>query len=170
MLSRKFDVRLLLLAAFVFSVTCGFADEHDPLHKRVFTISLSETKNGVVAKKVIMDKIYFKNGKLFSDFIHDKFGFKWIRYRINKDSVFVDETKATVRLLEVEAIATDEDNQTVIFDFVTSEWDIDGDVRITKNDKLKRYYDLAGREKGGKPKKVKRKKKSAPLLQIKTDA
>jgi hypothetical protein len=118
---------------------------------------LSETKkDGSVTKKVIMDRIYFKNGKLFSEYINDKFGFKWIRYRINKDTVFVDSTQTKVRLLEVEASATDEINQTIFINFVTCEWDLDGVIKITKNDKLKRYYDMAGREKGGKPKKVKK--------------
>jgi hypothetical protein len=145
----------LVFGIFILS---SFGSEPDPLQKRVFNVSLSETKkDGSIAKKVIMDKIYFKNGKLFSDFINDKFGYKWIRYRINKDTVFVDSTQTKVRLLEVEASATNEVNQTVFINFVTSEWDIDGIVKITKNDKLKKYYDLAGREKGGKPKKKKRK-------------
>ena len=62
-----------------------------------------------------------------------------------------------MRLLEVEASATDLNNQTVFLEFNTLEWDIDGVIKITKNDRLKRYYDLSGREKGGKPKKVKKK-------------
>ena len=146
---------LLTLASLFFF---GFKDDHDALHKRTFNTSLSETKNGLVAKKVIADKLYFKNGKLFSDFLNHKFGYKWIRYRINKDSVYTDSTDTEVRLLLVEASATDENNQTVSIDFLTQEWDLDGTIKITKNNKPKRYYDLAGREKGGKPNKVKKKK------------
>jgi hypothetical protein len=151
-----------LLVIVVFAA--GFQTEHDPLHKRTFNISLSETKNGVVKKKVINDRIYFKNGKLFSDFIYDKFGFKWIRYRINKDSIFTDFTDTEVRRLDLEASATDENNQTVIMNLVSAEWDLDGVVKITKNDKLRRYYDLAGREKGGKPKKKKKEEKNVYFL------
>ena len=155
---------VLLTAGLVF-IMFGFKDENDSLHKRTFNISLSETKNGVVAKKVIMDKLYFKNGKLFSDFLYDKFGYKWIRYRINKDSIFTDSTDTEVRFLLVEASLTDDNNQTVLLDFTTQEWDLDGTIKITKNDKLKKYYDMAGREKGGKPKKVKKKRKKLIELQ-----
>lgn len=144
----------------------SFREEEDPLHKRTFTISLSETKNGVVAKKVIMDKMEFKNGKLRTDFLSRKFGYKWLRYHINKDSIFTDSTETEVRWLEVEAVATDERNQTVFVNFTTCEWDLDGTIKITKNDRLKRYYDMAGREKGGKPKKEKKKKEGQPLFEI----
>lgn len=154
----KFFRKTLLLLSVVLCFSF-VKDEKDPLHNRVFTASLSETKNGAVAKKVIMDKITFKDGKLKSEFLKKKFGFSYIRYRINKDSVYMDETGAEVRLLEVEASATDENNLTVSMEFATLEWDIDGVVKITKNDRLKRYYDLSGREKGGKPKKEKKEKK-----------
>ena len=136
----------------------SFKDEKDSLHGRVFNTSMSETKNGVVKRKVISDNIYFKNGKLKSDFLRKKYGYKWIRYRINKDSIYVDSTGVEVRLLVVEASATDETNQTVIMNFTTLEWDIDGEIKITKNDRLRHKYALAGREKGGKPKKIKKDK------------
>jgi hypothetical protein len=144
----------------------SFKEDEDPLHKRSFTISLSETRNGVVAKKVIMDKMEFKNGRLRTGLLEKKFGYKWIKYRINKDSVFTDSTDTQVRWLEVEAVATDDKNQTVFVNFVTCEWDLDGTIKITKNDRLKKYYDLAGREKGGKPKKQKKKKNETPVFEI----
>jgi hypothetical protein len=96
---------------------------------------------------------------LFSDYLYDKFQYKWLKYRINKDSIFTDSTDTEVRLLEVEATVTDEANQTVNISFSVQEWDIEGGIKITKNDKLKRAFDFVGREKGGKPKKIKIKKK-----------
>lgn len=157
----KLSIRKLwiIIVTFSFLLTLSFKSEHDSLHKRIFNISLSETKNDIVAKKVIADKIYFKNGKLFSDFLFNKFGYKYISYRINKDSIFTDFTETEVRLLEVEAVVTSEKDETIMITFVTSEWDIEGKIKITKHDKLKRYYDFVGREKGGKPKRVKSKKK-----------
>jgi hypothetical protein len=147
-----------IIAAALFSVF-AFKGEKDALHKRVFNVTLFETKDGVISKKSIADKFSFKDGKIFSDYLYDKFGYKWIRYRINKDSIYVDSTETEVRLLEVEASATNEDNQTATINFSTVEWDIEGTVKITKNDKMKKYFDFSGREKGGKPKKVKKKKK-----------
>src|SRR3954465_11813413 len=117
-LSAAVIVAVFLCALFAFKA------EKDPLHKRVFNISLSESKDGVVAKKVIADKLYFKDGKLYSDFLGEKFDYKWLRYRINKDSIFTDSTDTEVRWLEVESSATDETNQTVTITFTTVEWDI----------------------------------------------
>jgi hypothetical protein len=156
--SRIFSLRSVLIAVITFSVLFAFKAEKDPLHKRTFHISLTESKDGVPAKKPISDEFYFKDGKVFSDFLYDKYGYKQIRYRINKDSVYTDSTDTEVRQLEIEASATNEENQTVAMTFTTVEWDIDGVIKITKNDKLKKYYDFAGREKGGKPKKEKKKK------------
>jgi hypothetical protein len=158
MMANRWNLKSALIAIGFLFALLSFKEEKDPLHKRVFNISLGEMKDGVPGKKSIADKFYFKDGKMFSDFIGEKFGYKWIRYRINKDSIFTDSTDTEVRLLEVEASATNEDNQTVSIVFSTQEWDIDGFVKITKNDKIKRYYDFVGREKGGKPKKVKKKK------------
>jgi len=137
-----------------------YSHEQDPLHNREFHTSMSEVRNGVVARKVIPDLVRFKNGRIESGFLKRKFGFRHIRYRINKDSVYTDETGTEVRLLEAEAIATDEANVTVSIVFTVLEWDIDGVIRITKNDRLRRYYDLAGREKGGKPEKQKKRKET----------
>ena len=66
-----------------------------------------------------------------------------------------------MRLLEVEASATDDKNQTIIINFNSVEWDFDGTIKITKNDKIKKQFDIVGREKGGKPKKEKKPKVEA---------
>ncbi len=161
--------RRVLNISFLFCVlllVASFKVDRDPLHKRSFTISLSENKNGVIAKKVIMDMIEFKNGKLRTDFIEDKFGYTWIRYHVTKDSIYTDSTNTEVRFLKVEAVATDEDNQSIFIDFTTSEWDLDGTIKITRNDKLKKYYDMSGREKGGKPKKIRKLKKETPQTEM----
>jgi hypothetical protein len=156
----KKELSYIFTAVLASVICCGFTIkikmEADPLHKRIFNISLSETKKDIVAKKNISDQMYFKNGFLYSDFLRRKFGYKHLKYRINKDSIFTDFTDTEVRLLEVEAVITDEKNQTIFVDFSVSEWDIGGVIKITKNDKLKRYYDFTGREKGGKPKKKKK--------------
>jgi hypothetical protein len=158
-----------LQAALALASATVLATGNDPLHKRVFRTSLSETKNGVVAKKVIASEITFKNGSLFSEFLYEKFGYKWLRYRVSKDTTFTDQTGTEVRLIDIESVITDENNQTIYLNLETSEWDIDGTIKITKNDKLKKYYDVAGREKGGKPKKEKKKRQKPPVIEIKQE-
>jgi hypothetical protein len=162
---NSISFRTRLLGVFVLITLLAFKGEKDPLHKRVFNIMLDEVKDGVPGKKGIADKLLFKDGKLFSDYLFDKFGFKWIRYRINKDSIYTDSTDTEVRLLEVESSATNQENQTVTVNFVSVEWDLDGVIKITKNDKVKKYFDFVGREKGGKPKKPK-KPKEKKLFEI----
>ncbi len=157
-LKKNNSIKALFLGL-IFIACFAFKDEKDPLHKRKFTVNLTEVKNDVVAKKSVMDEMEFKNGKLFSDYLYDKFSYKWIGYRINKDSIFTDSTDTEVRLLVVESTFTDESNQTVMLNFNIQEWDIDGWIKIIgKNDKIKKYFDLTGFEKGGKPKKIKKPK------------
>jgi hypothetical protein len=129
--------------------------EKDPLNKRVFNMSLNEVKDGTPQKKLLQDEVEFKGGKIYSSLLNDKFGYKWIKYRIEKDSIYTDSTDTEVRYLQIEASATDEGNQTVMISLTQLEWDLDGTYRITKNDKLKKMFEVTGREKGGKPKKDK---------------
>lgn len=147
----------------VFLMSFAIKGEKDPLHKRVFNINITEVKDGVAAKKSTMDKIEFKDGKLWSDFLFDKYQYKWLKYRINKDSIYTDSTDTEVRLLEVEATVTDDKDQTIAVNFAVVEWDIEGTIKLTKNDKPKKYYDFTGFEKGGKPKKPKKPKKGQPI-------
>jgi len=125
-------------------------DEKDFLNKRTFNVTYVELKEGVAQKKTIASTIQFKNGKLLSPFLADKFGFKWIKYRVEKDSIYTDSTDTEVRYMDIEASATDDNNQTVMMTFNILEWDIEGVVKITKNDKLKKHFDFVGREKGKK--------------------
>jgi hypothetical protein len=158
---RRINVKSLLILVW-FTLLCNShvrSQEIDPLNKRKFNVLLDEVKDGVSAKKGISDLFYFKAGRFFSDYLYDKYQYKWIRYRINKDSIFTDSTDTEVRYLELEASITDEANQTAILNIVIQEWDLDGTLKITKNDKIKRYFEVAGREKGGKPKKPKKEKK-----------
>jgi len=156
---RIFSNSCLGLAAFVF-VTTAFKGEKDPLHKRVFTLGVVEVKDGAAAKKSIADEMEFKDGKLYSDFLNKKFGYKWIKYRINKDSIFTDSAEVEIRHLEVEATTTDESNNTLAVNVIVENWDIEGFFKLTKNDKPKKYFDFTGFEKGGKPKKEKKPKKT----------
>lgn len=148
-------ISLLILFSFYAFHSVAQTKEKDPLNKRKFNLSMGEMKDGVPQKKLQPDVIEFKNGKMFSDYVNQKFGFKWLKYRIEKDSIYTDSTDTEVRYLAVEATATDESNQTILISFVTVEWDIEGTIKITKNDKLKKHFDFIGREKGGKPKKNK---------------
>jgi hypothetical protein len=152
----------------VFLTVSGFKEEKDALHKRNFNVNIVEIKDKIPQKKTIADEISFKDGKLYSGFLNDKFSYKWLKYRINRDSLYMDSTDTEIRLLEVEATTTDESNNTLLMNIKVEDWDIDGTIKITKNDKLKKYFEFTGREKGGKPKKEKKKKnEDKPAVEVK---
>jgi hypothetical protein len=159
-IKKVISICSLLLASFIF-INATLKEEKDPLHKRTFTLGITEVKDGQAAKKMVKDEMTFKDGKLFSDFLNQKFQYKWLKYRINRDSIYMDETETEVRLLEVEATSTDESNTTINISFKVEEWDIEGTIKMTKNDKPKKHFDFVGREKGGKPKKEKKPKGEA---------
>ena len=91
-----------------------------------------------------------------------------VRYRIMKDTAYTDHTGTDVRLLELEANVTNEANRTVAIGFTILEWDLDGVVKVTKNDIVRKYYDVVGREKGGKPRKEEMKDKKK-LIEVKDE-
>ena len=125
----------------------------DSLDKRIFTVTMTEVKEGAAPKKGVEDELEFKAGKgLFSLFLEEKLGLKWMKYNITKDSTFTDEDQAEMRLIEAEVSTTDETDQTVMVKCVVDNFDISGEVKITKKDKLKKKYTFAGKE---KPKKKK---------------
>lgn len=158
MFTKRNLLILLTFTGFLLSAKTSIKGEKDPLHKRIFNVTFNEVKDGAPAKKGIANTIEFKDGKLWSDFFHEKFQVKWMKYRINKDSIYTDSTNTEVRYFEIEASVTDESNQTITVTFNTVEWDMEGTVKVTKNDKLKKQFEFVGREKGGKPKKSKKKK------------
>jgi len=151
------SISCLFFAVLVF-INATFKGEKDPLHKRNFNIGIVEVKDGQPAKKSIADELSFKDGKLYSGFLKDKFSYSWLKYRINKDSIFVDSSEVEIRHLEIEATTTDAGNTTMAMTFTVENWDIEGVIKLTKNDKPKKFYDFTGFEKGGKPKKEKKPK------------
>ena len=88
-------------------------------------------------------------------FLFDKFEYKWLKYKVNKDSSYIDETETEIEYFEVESSYTDDKDQTFIMTLKIDNFDIDGEMKITKNDKLKKMFVFNGKEKYSKPKKKK---------------
>ena len=163
------DFKTLFAILSIFGLlSCKVRKSGDPLNNRSFTISMDEIKYGQAASKLVDDKIRFKKGRMYSDYIFKKFGYAWVRYRITTDTTFIDSTGAEVRQIAIQGNETNKVNQTYLFELLTQEWDVEGTMRITLNDMPKKYYDFVGREKRGKPKRI---RKSKPILEyIPTDA
>lgn len=128
----------------------------DILDKRKFTVTMTEVKDGVPAKKGIEDEIEFKAGKgMFSNFMYEKNEMNWTKYEITKDTTFVDEDQNENKVTEVKVSTTDASDQTIIINCVVTNYEIHGDVKITKKDKLKKKYEFSGKEKEDPKKKKK---------------
>jgi hypothetical protein len=125
----------------------------DTLDKRKFTVTMTEVKEGAPPKKGVEDEIEFKAGKgMFSNFLYEKLEYKWVKYEITKDSTYTDEYENENHYTEAEISTTDANDQTMVMKCVLDNYDISGDIKITKKDRLKKKYEFNGREKVGKKK------------------
>lgn len=120
----------------------------DPLHKRIFKTNITEIKTGNTTGKTVADELEFKKGKVFSSFLNDKFNIGWMKYVINKDTVFIDSlTEAEVHYFQVTASFKDEDKQETKLICKIENEIIEGEIKISKNDKLKKQFEFLGIEK-----------------------
>ncbi len=125
----------------------------DSLDKRKFTVMMTEVKEGSPPKKGVEDELEFKAGKgMFSNFLFEKMEYKWIKYEITKDSTYTDEDQAEGHWTEVEVSTTDAADQTLMMKCTIDNFDISGEIKITKKDKLKKKYEFTGKEKAVKKK------------------
>ena len=125
----------------------------DNLDKRKFTVTMTEVKEGTPPKKGVEDELEFKAGKgLFSNFLFEKLEYKWIKYEITKDSTYTDEEQNENHWIEAEISTTDKTDQTMIMKCTVDNFDISGEIKITKKDKLKKKYEFSGKEKATKKK------------------
>lgn len=132
-----------------FSINAGLKGEpKDGLDKRIFTVTMTELKEGQPPKKGVEDELEFKAGKgMFSNFLFEKMEHKWLKYEIKKDSTYTDEDQNEGHWVEAEISVTDASDQTTIVNLTVENYDIRGEIKITKKDKLKKKYEFVGKEK-----------------------
>ncbi|RME19346.1 MAG: hypothetical protein D6799_01430 [Bacteroidetes bacterium] len=145
---KKTAFAILVLSGIFASI---YDKDKDPLHKRMFNITITEIKSGTPSNKSTTDELEFKNNKLFSKFLNEKFNINWISYTITKDTTYLDSvTEADVRYFEVKGLYKDEDQQeTHVLCKIENEL-INGNIKIMKNDKLKKEFEFSGQEKATK--------------------
>ncbi len=130
----------------------------DALDKRTFLVQMTELKEGQAPKKAVPDEIEFKAGKgMFSNYLFEKLEYKWIKYEVSKDSTYMDEENNEVRWVEAEISTTDDKDQTMVMKVTVEDYDIRGEIKITKKDKLKKKFEFSGKEKAKKIKATKKK-------------
>lgn len=123
-------------------------DPKDGLDKRIYIVNMTEVKENAAPKKAVEDEIEFKAGKgMFSLFLEEKMGLKWMKYEIKKDSTYTDDQSNEIRWIEGEVSHTDETDQTTVMTFTVEDYDIRGEIKVTKKDKLKKKFEFMGKEK-----------------------
>lgn len=130
--------------------------EKDALHKKKYEAMAIELKDGQpTRKKPVPDQIEFKNGKVYSSYVWEKTEFQDVKYAINKDSTFTGDGGEELHYYEVEAITTDDKNQTINMFFVINGYDIEATYKLIKKDVVKKHFTSTGKEKVKKKKKGK---------------
>jgi hypothetical protein len=144
--------KFLLLTLVISSIYAVLKDkDKDPLHKRIFLTTITEIKNGTPSNKTPSDELEFKNNKVFSKYLNDKFNINWMSYTITKDSTFTDSiTEAEVRYFEVKALFKNQDAEETHLSCKIENEIINGEIKILKNDKLKKQFEFSGQEKATK--------------------
>ncbi|MBS1647168.1 MAG: hypothetical protein JST67_07500 [Bacteroidetes bacterium] len=126
---------------------CAFKGDKDALDKKIYTLQVNEIKNGQAKnKKPFDDELEFKDGKLISTFLIAKHEFKWIKYKVTKDSTYDDEG-TTKRWIEAQGMFTNDADETMTVTLKVDEYDIDGSYNLTKKDIPKKLYEFIGKEK-----------------------
>jgi hypothetical protein len=156
-MSTKNALKLLLIPAIVLLFINSTLKDKDPLGKRKYDVTHIEVKDGKNSPKGATDEFEFKDGKMFSNFLFEKFEYKWMKYKVTKDSAYIDETETEIDYLEVECSYTDDADQTMTMTCKIDNYDIEGEIKITKKDKLKKMFIFNGKEKYN-PKRDKKKK------------
>lgn len=137
-----------VLAVGLFSVNAIKKGEpKDTVDKRKFIVNITEVKEGGPPKKAVEDEFEFKSGKFFSQFLMDKFDVKWVKYEMTKDSTYTDEDQNENHWSEIDISATDATDQTIILKIIVDNYDISGEIKQTKKDKLKKKFEFSGKEK-----------------------
>lgn len=150
-------LRILAVAGIAVSLSfTNFKGDKDALHKKKYNAMATEIKDGKPTnKKPAPDEIEFKNGKVYSSWVYEKTDppFADLKYAINKDSTFTNEAGEEMHYYEVEAISTNDKNETMNMFFVINGYDIEATYKLIKKDVIKKMWTSTGKEK------VKEKKK-----------
>ncbi len=147
MASPHIITRNLVILVVLFT-TAAFIIEKDALHKKKYSVQITEFRDGKPKPKTIEDAIEFKDGKVYSDFAaSDKLGFtKFMKYELKKDSTYTEDD-VEKRYFELESISTNENDETLYMSIKIDDYEIEGSMKLTKGDKPKKYYEFAGKEK-----------------------
>lgn len=149
---KKLILPLALIIAVVNFNAISF--EKDPLHGKKFETNATEYKDGAPkpGAKSVPYEIEFKNGKLYSDLAaSDKGGAfdQWLKYNIEKDSTYTEDD-IEKHYYQVNASHENDDGVVISITITIDDIEIEGVMKLSKNDRLKKHFEFIGHEKAKK--------------------
>ena len=152
---KKIALGIFLIALVAVTTNATLGDK-DWLHGKTYEVQQTEFKEGAPKPSVkpIKDEFTFNKGKLYSDFVGgDKIKFdKYLKYELKKDSTYTEEDEER-HYYEIEVTSENDDGQKLEIKITVDDINIEGSIKLSKGDKLKKHYEFTGKEKPKKGKK-----------------
>ncbi len=149
-MKKAFLVLTIAIATLLISVNAIVLPEKDALHGKKYESQATEYKDGAPkpGAKPYADKIEFSKGRIYSDLAaEDKLGGfnEYIKYEIEKDSVYIVDDEEH-HYYEIKASKENDDGAILTIEMKIDDYDIEGSMKLTKKDKLKKHFEFTGKE------------------------
>jgi hypothetical protein len=147
---KKVLFAFTIVTAALVSINAVVAPDKDPLHGKKYETQATEYKEGVpkAGGKPYPDKIEFSKGRIYSDLAADsKMGSfnEYIKYEIEKDSTYTIDDEER-HYYQIKASKENDDGSIITIDIIIDDIDMEGSMKLTKKDKVKKHYEFVGKE------------------------
>lgn len=147
----------LLASSLVFILTSSFifkGDDTSNIEDKKYKITIMEARKGGKTGNPEPDVVTFKGGKFRTGFFKKFAGAEAIPIDLTVDSAYVDEGNTEEMLyIEFEGEMTNKQDETVKVTGTIDGFGIEGNVELSKKEKVKKHWDYVGTEKDKKGKK-----------------
>ncbi len=148
---------ILIGSTLIFMLTASFVlggDDTSNIEDKKYKITISEAKKGGKSGPSDTDVLTFKSGKFRTGFFKKFAGADAIPIELDKDSTYIDEGGTEEMLyIEFSGEMTNKQDETVKVTGTIDGFGIEGNVELSKKEKVKKHWDFVGTEKDKKGKK-----------------
>ena len=150
-------ISTLISSIFIFILTASFifgGEDTSSVESKQFKISIMEAKKGGKAGLAEEDVCVFKSGKFRTVYFKQNAGAEAIPIELTKDSTYFDEAvDSDMIYVEFEGEITNKLEETVKIVGTIDGYSIEGNVKLSKKDKVKKNWSFSGSLKEKKKKK-----------------
>jgi hypothetical protein len=146
----------LIVSGLIFLLTASFVlggDDTSNIENKQYKITITESKKGKSGKPE-QDEVVIKGSKFKSKFFKQNAGADGIPIELGKDSTYSEEGSDEVLMyVEFSGEMTNKLEETVKVTGTIDGYGIEGNVEISKKEKVKKHWDFVGMQKDKKGKK-----------------